>query len=102
METRLESLRREIAALDDELIRLVGRRKALALEIGELKALLSLPTMDPGQEARVVRRAAERARDLGVDEEMVRDVIWRVMAAAREAQDDNVRNPSPVEGPRTP
>ena len=46
---RLERLRQEIAALDDELIRLVGRRRDLVLEIGEVKARLSVPTMDPAQ-----------------------------------------------------
>jgi hypothetical protein len=30
---------------------------------------------------------------------MARDVIWRVIAAARQAQDDTVRNPSPLDGP---
>ncbi len=35
--------------------------------------------------ARVVRRAAERARELGVDQELVRDVIWRIIASARQA-----------------
>ena len=45
-----------------------------------------LTTRDPVREARVVRRAAERAREAGVDEELVRDVIWRIMASARDAQ----------------
>jgi chorismate mutase len=99
LEARLDRLRVQITALDEELIRLVGKRRDLAIAIGETKAALGLPTMDPGREARVVRRAAEVARTLGVDEEMARDVIWRVMAAARQAQDDTVRNPSPLDGP---
>jgi chorismate mutase len=43
--------------------------------------------MDPQQEAKVVRRAAEIARELRVDEELTRDVIWRIIAAARAAQE---------------
>ena len=96
---RLEALRAEITALDDELLRVIERRRALALEIGAVKAELDLPTMDPAREARVVRRIAERARELGVDEEMARDVIWRIMASAREAQDRAAGPPSPAEGP---
>jgi chorismate mutase len=99
LEARLEELRRRISEVDGELIRLVGERRDLALAIGEVKEALGLPTMDPAREAAVVRRVAERARALGVDEEMARDVIWRVMAAARQAQDDSVRNPSPMDGP---
>lgn len=83
----LEKLRRRIVALDDELIRLVGERRDLVLEIGRLKRELGLPVLDPGREAEVVRRAARRSRDLGVDEELTRDVIWRIIASAREAQE---------------
>ncbi len=83
---RLKALRGRILELDEELIRLVGERRDLALEVGRVKKELGLPVMDPAREAQVVRRAAERAREMGVDQEMVRDVVWRIIAAAREAQ----------------
>ena len=87
VETRLEELRERIRAVDRELVTLVGERRDLVLEIGEAKTVLGLPVLDPTQEAKVVRRAAEIARDLGVDEELTRDVIWRIMASAREVQE---------------
>ncbi|NNF14807.1 MAG: chorismate mutase [Gemmatimonadetes bacterium] len=90
-DARLDRLRAEIRAVDEELITLVGRRRDLVLAIGEAKAELGLPVLDPSQEARVVRRAAELARDLGVDEELTRDVIWRIMASARDAQEGRTR-----------
>lgn len=73
--------------LDDDLIQLIGRRRDLVLEIGKLKEELGLPVMDPAREANVVRRAAEQSRKLGVDEELTRDVIWRIIASARAAQE---------------
>jgi chorismate mutase/prephenate dehydrogenase len=85
-EARLAALRAGLEALDDELIRLVGRRRDLVLEVGRVKEELGRPVLDPVREARVVRRAATRARELGVDEELVRDVIWRIMASARDEQ----------------
>jgi chorismate mutase len=84
---RLEAIRRRIVELDDELIRLVGERRDLVLDVGRVKLELGLPVLDPPREASVVRRAAERARELGVDEELVRDVIWRIIASARQAQE---------------
>ena len=84
---KLERLRRRIVELDEELIGLVGERRDLVLEIGRLKREMGLPVLDPGREAEVVRRAAEIARKLGVDEELTRDVVWRIMASAREAQE---------------
>lgn len=94
---RLEELRTEIRALDETLIGLVGRRRDLAIEIGETKSELGLPVLDPSQEARVVRRAAAVARDLGVDEELTRDVIWRIIASARDAQEGRTRWGPPPE-----
>jgi chorismate mutase len=84
---RLEELRGKIESLDRELVTLIGKRRDLALEIGQAKEELGRPVLDPQQEAKVVRRAAEMARDLGVDEELTRDVIWRIIAAARAAQE---------------
>ena len=54
--------------------------------MGRIKAELGRPVLDPAREAKVIRRAAARARELGVDEELVRDVLWRIVASAREAQ----------------
>jgi len=84
----LDGLRERISQVDDDLIRLIGERRELVLQISQAKAALGLPVMDPEREARVVRKAAQRARELGVDEEMTRDVIWRIIAAARAEQED--------------
>ena len=83
---RLEELRERIIAADDEIIRLIGERRDLVLEIGRIKEALGLPVLDPAREARVVRRVAERSRALGVDEELTRDVIWRIISSARQTQ----------------
>ena len=84
----LESLRGRISEVDERLIRIIGERRDLVLAVGKLKEELGLPVMDPAQEAKVVRKAAVRARELGVDEEMTRDVIWRIIAAARATQEE--------------
>lgn len=90
-EARLESLRERIRDVDRALVALVGERRALVIEVGQTKEKLGLPVLDPPQEARVVRRAAELARELGVDEELVRDVVWRIVASARDAQEGRTR-----------
>ena len=83
----LEALRKRILEVDELLVGLVGERRELVLKVGKLKAEMGLPVLDPSREAAVVRRAAELARDKGVDEEMTRDVIWRIIASAREEQE---------------
>jgi chorismate mutase len=97
-EARLDELRSRIRALDQDLVALVGERRAVALEIGALKERLGLPVLDPAQEARVVRRASELAREAGVDPEAVRDIVWRIMASARDAQEKRTRWGPPTPG----
>ena len=88
---KLEALRSQIEKLDRQLVELIGRRRELAIEVGRIKQTLGLPVLDPQQEAKVVRRAAEIAREFSVDEELTRDVIWRIIAAARDAQEGRTR-----------
>ncbi len=83
----LERLRERISDVDERLIRTIGERRDLVVEVGRVKEILGLPVLDPGREAQVVRKAAQRARELGVDEEMTRDIIWRIIAAARSTQE---------------
>jgi chorismate mutase len=98
----LDRLRERIQAVDRELVGLVGERRDLVLQIGKLKEALGLPVLDPPQEARVVRRAAEVARELGTDVELVRDVIWRIVASARSVQEGRTEwgPPGPAGPPR--
>jgi len=87
MTESLDELREKILEVDEALVELVGTRRALVLEIGRVKAEMGRPVLDPAREAAVVRRAAALARDRGIDEELVRDVIWRILASAREEQE---------------
>lgn len=82
----LETLRKRILEVDELLVSLIGERKELVLGIGRAKGALGMPVLDPSREAAVVRRAAELAREAGADVELTRDVIWRIIAAAREEQ----------------
>lgn len=82
----LDDVRAEIVAVDDALVELLARRLSLAREIGSIKRQLGLPVMDPAREAEVVRRAAAFARERGVDPELVRAVLWRIIDQARTEQ----------------
>jgi len=51
LEARLGEIRDELEALDGDLIRLVGRRRDLVLEVGRVKEGLVRPVLDPPREA---------------------------------------------------
>jgi len=96
----LEALRTRVREVDEALVRLIGERRDLVLAIGRAKEALGLPVLDPPQEAKVVRRAAELARELQVDEEAVRDILWRIVASARDEQEGRTRWGPPPRAPR--
>lgn len=83
---RLDRLREQVSECDRELIEVLSRRRGLVREVGKLKARLGFPVTDPRREAAVVRRAAEMARAAGLDEELIRDLIWKIMSASRDQQ----------------
>ena len=83
---QLERLREQIHDCDRELIGVLMRRTGLVREIGEVKARAGIPVTDPRREAAVVRRAAEMARAAGLDEELIRHLIWTIMSSARVEQ----------------
>jgi chorismate mutase len=86
--TELERLRAEIDAVDRAIVEAFARRVAIARQIGDLKEDAGQPVLDPSREAAVVRRAAERAREAGLDVEAVREVFWRLVGLSRRTQRD--------------
>ena len=86
----LQQLRRTIDALDRDIVAAIARRTALGSRIGEIKQEWGQPVLDPAREAAVVRRAAEHARRLGVNEEAVREVFWRLVGLARRCQRESL------------
>lgn len=83
----LARARNEIARIDRDIVQLIARRVSTAERVARAKRQARLPVMDPEQEARVVRRAAQLARAEGLSEEDVRDCFWRLIALTRKSQD---------------
>ncbi|HJS46637.1 MAG TPA: chorismate mutase [Gemmatimonadales bacterium] len=85
---RLDGLRAAIARLDESLVSLLAERVALAREVGAVKRGAGLPRLDPAREAAVVRQASSLARGAGLEEEEVREILWRVVGLCRRAQEE--------------
>lgn len=83
---QLGALRAEIEAVDAVLIDALARRMALAREIRVVKQRAGQPVLDPAREAAVVARAAARAREVGLPEDEIRALYWKVIAVARGVQ----------------
>ncbi len=57
----IEDFRREIDALDSEIVELINRRAEIGLKIGEVKRLQGQPIRVPGREAEVLERISSMA-----------------------------------------
>jgi chorismate mutase len=78
----LDDWRREIDALDAELLRLLNRRAAIACEIAQVKVTSGIPAYDPGREARVLERIT--AQNAGpFEDESVRAIFHSIIHETR-------------------
>jgi chorismate mutase len=82
----LLAVRAEIERVDEAIVFLIDERMRLARRVGTLKRNAGLRLLDTSREATVVDRAGAMARDRGLDPDAVRDVFWRLIEMAREAQ----------------
>ena len=82
----LEQLRAEIQRLDKAIVALLAERLSIVRSVGELKRAQGMSVIDPAREAAVVANVAAHARALGLPEDDVRELFWRIMAMARREQ----------------
>lgn len=78
-EADAEACRRSIDAVDVALVRLLAQRRDLARRIQSQRVGEGGVVRDPRREAEVLRRAAAEARTLGLPEESVRQLFWKVV-----------------------
>lgn len=83
---RLQELRAGIDRADEELVHSLARRLALVGEIAETKAREGLPALDAERERLVLRRMAERARELSLDIRLVERLVREIIRHSRASQ----------------
>lgn len=72
---RLEELRHEIDAVDDQLVAILADRAALVREVWALKREAGLPLRDPEREAAILVRASQRSRAREIHPELLQAVL---------------------------
>jgi chorismate mutase / prephenate dehydrogenase len=79
----LASLRDELARKDQELVALVAERMRLIREVARVKAARALPSFDREREGAHLDDLLARASDVGVPDDLIRDIFARLFAASR-------------------
>jgi chorismate mutase len=84
----IDTLRRRIDVIDDQLVRLLNVRVACAVEIGQLKQQAGLPIYQPDREKQVLEQVRKAATDLAgpLNAEAVVRIFERIMDEARRAE----------------
>lgn len=71
----LEEHRKEVARIDDKIIRLIQERVEVSKKIFRAKKAAGINISDPEQEKLVLRRATDLAIELGLDAGAVSDIF---------------------------
>ncbi|NMC04542.1 MAG: prephenate dehydratase [Candidatus Lokiarchaeota archaeon] len=79
---KLPALRKQISAIDDDLVKLLEKRAAIAKEIGEYKKSKGLPVHDWSREQEVLKRVLERPLQL-LDPADLEKVYKEIMGSCR-------------------
>ncbi len=78
----LDDWRRQIDALDAELLRLLNQRAAIACEIASIKVASGLPAYDGNRERQVLARVAEKNTG-PLDQQSVTDIFSQIIRETR-------------------
>jgi chorismate mutase/prephenate dehydratase len=81
----LESLRKAVKKKDTAIVRLLGERASLAVEIGRLKRLEGWEVYDPAQESQVYR-CLEEMNEGPLPDEALRVIYREILSASRALQ----------------
>jgi chorismate mutase len=84
-EAELKRLREAIDRVDEVLVKLLNQRAKYAVEIGEIKGVLSLPVYSPEREKDVLHHVEETSRG-PLDPPAVRRLFERIIDESRRVE----------------
>lgn len=89
----IEELRRQIDAIDVQIVQLLAERHRVVLTVGERKRLQNLPVHDPLREQALLDRLAKLA-PTPLDATTVRNVFDAILSESRRLQEQHIRSAS--------
>ncbi|MFM2486514.1 bifunctional chorismate mutase/prephenate dehydrogenase [Celerinatantimonas yamalensis] len=89
MSDPLGPLRDQIDTLDQQLIELFAKRLAVVKQVGEIKSQHGLPIYVPDRETAMISKRRAEALAQGVPEQLIEDVLRRVMRESYSSEHDN-------------
>lgn len=85
----LEAWRRQIDAIDDQLLKLLNERGQIVLQIGQEKRARQLPIYAPEREAQIIERLLI-SNEGPLDDQAVRRIFESILSEARRLQEEQL------------
>ena len=86
MNKTIDDLRKEIDALDDELMQILAKRTTVVQEIGKIKKQHKITPLDEKRWEEVLNRVFKNARKHNVPKELVKNIYNHIHKAALEIE----------------
>jgi len=75
----LEDLRKEIDAIDQQILEILVKRIDIVKQIGELKNIYNMPVIDEKRREKLLESITQRAKLFNLSEEFVRNYLKKFM-----------------------
>lgn len=89
----LTAFRKELNSLDEEIVRLLGRRYEICRAVAHHKREHGIPMMQPGRVNEVKERCARMAGDHNVDPDFARRLFGMIIDEACRMEDEIIDEP---------
>ena len=87
----LRRSRQKIDGIDRDILDLIVSRIALAREIAEAKEVLGMEILDPKRELQIIERTRKIARENGIDENKLTELMKILMDLSKTEQKEMLR-----------
>src|SRR3989338_5096607 len=88
----IDKSRESINEIDEEILKLLSKRKNLIEEIGKLKNSLDIPIFDKKREEEILDKISQKAKKHGLNKEFIEEVFGVVFKNSRTSQQRQFRN----------
>jgi len=86
---KLLSLRNEIDEVDEQLVALLVKRRAITTKVGQLKSETGMPIYAPDREADLLKKRRQQAMNAGISPDLIEDILRRLMRDSYISQDSS-------------
>ncbi len=83
----LDELRKKLSAIDRQLVEMIAERQRIVADIGKTKQTAGTGTRDYAREKEVLDMGRAQAREMGVDPDLVEDLLQMLIRTSLESQE---------------